>query len=468
MPKSKIRRRSHRRMKGLINDVLYVFPILAAIFVLLGVLSNVQLITLPELDLPQIIAGGGGGATTAGSTVTVPIIWEVEWGASGVKTNLNPLSIIIGGESFTSIRATAILDYEAQCTIIGSEILDKMQLLFDGVVKKQIPFTLPQNPTPPVTIGILEVTASEIAVWDKGAYATHILAFNIPAGGNFTVNFASGTTTTTNIEASSSNVTLTVTSQGNIEYGLTLKYATDFENIVKVDPHTLSLPILHRFTFTDGYGSVWMEGLDRTGGPVPHSGSRCVGMELTTIDSNSPRCEFNIVSLNSLVGSKLFVSVWLYLPADWGLFAPSGNWYELANPMTSPYDPTYLPYWALHICNPPSFQISIDTRGLDGKLVGMASTPIGSVVRDPPAYPLPRGRWFNLEYYVLRSSARGVADGAVKVWIDGRVVCDLSGVVTSGGGDWGTCPADIYSYTIVQADMPYKLWVDDLSIYGPS
>jgi hypothetical protein len=467
MSKSKIRRRSHRRMKGLDNDVLYVFPILAAIFVLLGVLSNVQLITLPELDLPQIIAGGGGGATTAGSTVTVPIILEVEWGASGVKTNLDPLSIIIGGESFTSIRATAILDYEAQGTIIGSEILDKMQLLFDGVVKKQIPFTLPQNPTPPVTIGILEVTASEIAVWDKGAYATHILAFNIPAGGNFTVNFASGTTTTTNIEASSSNVTLTVTSQGNIEYGLTLKYATDFENIVKVDPHTLSLSISHRFNLgsDNSSASMWVEGLDRNSGITPHSGIRCIGMEITSIVSDM-RNEFNIVGLDSLVGSKLFVSVWLYLPANWSLQASGLNWYSLADPMFE-YGPTYLPYWAIQICNPPSFNLAVDTRGLDGKMVSIASTNLGSVVRDPPAYPLPRGRWFNLEYYVLRSSARGVADGAVKVWIDGRVVCDLLGVVTSGGADWFTTPAKIYGL-LVQAGMPYKLWVDDLAIYGPS
>jgi len=261
----------------------------------------------------------------------------------------------------------------------------------------------------------------------------------------------------------------TIGSQGRIVYGpanLVLKYETDFEDIVKVAPHYLSLPILHFLNFADGYGSVWMEGLDRNSGITPHSGSRCVGMELTAIDvSGGPRNEFNVLGLNSLVGQELFVSVWLYLPADWGLFDPGWNWYELANPMTAPYDPAYVPYSALHIVKPPSYCIDVDIRGLDGTMTQMLETPLGSVVRDPPAYPLPRGRWFNLEYYVLRSSARGVADGAVKVWIDGRVVCDLSGVVTSGGGDWGTCPADIYG-SFVQSAMPYRIWVDDLSIYG--
>lgn len=267
----------------------------------------------------------------------------------------------------------------------------------------------------------------------------------------------------------------TIASQGSIEYGggpvdpadlgVTLKYGTDFENIIKTDSNTLSMPISHRFNLGgDNSGaSSWMEGLDRNSGIQAHSGLRCVGMDLTADDSDA-RCEFNIVGLNSLVGSKLFVSVWLYLPADWGLFDPGWNWYEISNPMTEG-SATYLPYWAIHIVKPPSFRIDIDMRGLDGQIVTLAETPLGSAVLDLPLYPLPRGRWFNLQYYVLRSSGSGVADGAVKVWIDGRTVCDLNGVVTSGGDDWYTCPAKIYG-SLVQSAMPYKLWVDDLSIYG--
>jgi hypothetical protein len=243
-----------------------------------------------------------------------------------------------------------------------------------------------------------------------------------------------------------------------------LIFKTDFENIVKTDPHHISLPIVHRFTFTDGYGSVWMEGLDRTGGPTPHSGSRCVGMELTAIDPSSARNEFNILDLNSLVGSELFVSVWLYLPADWGLFSTDWNWYELANPQTSPYAANYAPYWALHIVKPPLYCIDIDMRDHNNVLHTMAETPLGSVVRDPPPYPLPRGRWFNLEYYVRRGSTRTSTDGAVKVWIDGRIVCDFSNVQTGGGENWGTCPADIYG-SLVESAMPYRIWVDDLEIW---
>jgi hypothetical protein len=260
----------------------------------------------------------------------------------------------------------------------------------------------------------------------------------------------------------------TIGSQGSIGYGggLTLKYATDFENVVKTDEHRLSLPIDNWFEFQgEGGARMWIEGLDRiTPGITPHSGSRCIGMELTDITKSS-RNEFNILGLNSLVGQEIFVSVCLYLPADWGLFDPGWNWYEIANPMFS-YGPSYLPYWAVHIVKPPSYCIDIDTRGLDGQIVTMVETPLGSVVQDPQnPYPLPIGKWFNLQYYVLRSSGSGVADGAVKVWIDGKVVCDLSGVVTKGGADWFTTVAKIYG-SLVQSAMPYRIWVDNLSIYG--
>lgn len=248
-----------------------------------------------------------------------------------------------------------------------------------------------------------------------------------------------------------------------------LIYKTDFENIVKLSEDTSSIPIPHRFNTGSGIpcGSFWMEGLDRYSGITPHSGSRCVGMEVTDLTVSDIRNEFNILDLTNLVGSELFVSVWLYLPANWGLFDPGWNWYALASPMFSPYDPTYLPYWELHIVKPPSYCMDIDTRGLDRVIHTIFETPLGSVVRDPPAYPLPRGRWFNLKYYVLRGSAGGAADGAVKVWIDDRVVCDLSGIVTGGhvvGENWGTCPADIYG-SLTQVGMPYKLWVDDLEIW---
>jgi hypothetical protein len=251
----------------------------------------------------------------------------------------------------------------------------------------------------------------------------------------------------------------TIASSGDRNLGLELKYETDFEDIYKISPQTLSLPINHGFTFGP-YADMWVEGLDRNSSITPHSGSRCIGMEVTNTSTNI-RNEFNIVNLDSFVGSKLFVSVWLYLPSNWGLYDPNWNWYTLANPMMS-QGPTYLPYWSVHVVNPSSYRIDIDASYSTSP---MLETPAGSVVQDPPAYPLPLGRWFNIQYYVLRSSASGLADGSIYVWIDGRVVCHLTNVITKSNEDYFTTIAKIYG-SLVQEAMPYRQWVDDLQIYG--
>jgi len=257
-------------------------------------------------------------------------------------------------------------------------------------------------------------------------------------------------------------------SDGGIPDGLLLKYRTDFEDIMKVDDHHLSLPISHWFEYRSDGADFWMEGLDRNLAITPHSGTRCLGMEITAPPpSETPRNEFNILPLNSLVGDELFVSVWLYLPADWGLFDPSWNWYELVCPQISPYSSNYYPGWTVHIVRDPDYRIDVDMRSTDLVQHTMEQTPSGSVVRDPPAYPLPKGRWFNVKYYVKRGSALTSPDGIMRIWIDDRIVCDLSNVITGGGQDWGTTPADIYG-SLVQSAMPYRIWVDDLSIYGVS
>ena len=203
----------------------------------------------------------------------------------------------------------------------------------------------------------------------------------------------------------------------------------------------------------DGGAAMWMEGLDRnTPGITCHSGSRCVGMELTDI-TKSRRNEFNILS-NALVGSKYSVSVWLYLPKGWGLHVPGidYNWYEIANPYMHANG---APYTAIWIRQPnitqPNLNLEVGGRNPQGNQLQVDQ------IKD---FPLPIGRWFNLQYYVSLDST----NGAIEVWVDGKLVCDRTGLQTEGTADWLTTIAKIY-YDTRDTFSTYQIWVDDLEIY---
>jgi hypothetical protein len=235
-----------------------------------------------------------------------------------------------------------------------------------------------------------------------------------------------------------------------------LVYRTDFENVTKVTANTLSMGISNWFEFQgDGGASVWMEGLDRkTSGITCHSGGRCIGMELTNI-TKSRRNEFDILGLKNLVGNELFVSVWQYLPADWRLHAPN-DWYELLDPIGT-NSPTYLPYVAVHVSQQDItkdvFALDLDARGTDNLLKNYAHLSNS---------PLPRGRWFHLQYYVYRHPTNGI----VEVWVDDTLVLNASNVTTEDPSitDWFTAIAKIY-YDKGDMFSPYRIWVDDLQIY---
>ena len=239
-----------------------------------------------------------------------------------------------------------------------------------------------------------------------------------------------------------------------------LVYSTDFANVTKQDTHHLNMgQIADYFAFGgDGGGaSMWMEGLDRnTPGITCHSGSRCVGMELTNI-TKSRRAEFNIENLENLVGNELYVSVWLYLPSNWNLHSPDGNnWYEIVNPYFTG-DPSNLPYTAIQI-----FQTS-PTSTFDMDLVQRDISSNLTHLQNVANYPLPRGQWFNVQYYVRRD----VTNGAVKVWLNDALLFDVENIQTVNPSipSWFTTPAKIY-YDPTDTYSPYLIWADDLEIYS--
>jgi hypothetical protein len=237
-------------------------------------------------------------------------------------------------------------------------------------------------------------------------------------------------------------------------------YSTDFENVTKASANTLNMGINNWFEFqaqssgSGGGATMWMEGLDRqTPGITCHSGTRCVGMELTDI-TKSRRNEFNLLNIQNVVGDELFVSVWLYLSADWPIQGSSSNWswYEIVNPFFSG-GPSYVPYTAIHIRQDPNFRLTTNYVDL---------THTEHMLDSNPDFPVPRGRWFQVQYYVLRSTTNGV----LKVWFDGRLVTDRSGIQTKGSTEeYFTTPAKIY-YNTDSRLSSFKIWVDDLQIYS--
>ena len=244
----------------------------------------------------------------------------------------------------------------------------------------------------------------------------------------------------------------------------TLVYRTDFEGVTKRDANRLNMGIDNWFEFQgDGGAAMWMEGLDRnTPGITCHSGSRCVGMELTDI-TKSRRNEFDIEGLQSLVGDELFVSVWLYYPAEWQLHLPPDlpqhptNWWTLVDPFFAD-SPAYLPYGEVHVMQKDStlqvFDLDFDIRNINSDLV---------TLKEVPHYPLPLGRWFNVQYYVSHHET----NGTMRVWIDGVLLFNGMNISTKNSSiaDWFTTPAKIY-YDTRDTFSPYQIWVDDLEIYN--
>jgi hypothetical protein len=243
-----------------------------------------------------------------------------------------------------------------------------------------------------------------------------------------------------------------------------LVYGTDFENITKQSANTLNMGINNWFEFGgNGGASIWMEGLDRkTPGITCHSGNRCVGMELTNITA-SRRNEFNIHGLQNLVGNEVFVSVWLYYPADFQMHLPvlSGhprNWWALCDPFFTG-SPSYQPYAEPHIMQDDGsttavFALDFDVRDINGNLM---------TLKIIPSFQLPRGRWFNLQYYVYHDATNGI----LRIWIDGVFVLQVTGIQTANPTivEWFTTPAKIY-YDLRDTFSPYRIWVDDLQIYN--
>jgi len=260
-----------------------------------------------------------------------------------------------------------------------------------------------------------------------------------------------------------------LSSQGRViydgHYGLTLKYSTDFENVIKTEEYSLNLTIPNYiYTQGDGGARVWIEGVDRTTlGITPHSGNRCLGMEVTDLSlSRRAQLDVYIGQYAPLTGDEYYFKGWYFLPPDWTIDTSdeavvAGNYYSIANPFSN--IPNFSPMVEIEL-HPGRAGNSWDgTFDLAVTYRSDEYYPNWSVYENFPWMAL-RGRWFPIEWYVKMHDNVGI----VRVWVDGTLICDKSEVAL---------PKDQGPYIVIGKVYygitdPYskQLWVDDIEIYG--
>lgn len=242
-----------------------------------------------------------------------------------------------------------------------------------------------------------------------------------------------------------------------IPSNFTKVYETSFENVSKKNSQELTWDFPHMFEFAarhqedggtgNGLGGarMWVDTLHA------HTGNKSIGLEVFDIEK-SRRSEF-VISPKNYVSKEYYISYWLFLPANWGLFDPNidWDWFEIGDPYTS----KGLPYSAIFITKPDDnqqyYSVSLGTRDQLGILTSTEEKRIS----------LPKNRWFQICYYVRRD----VIDGAIKVWFDGQLIADKSGFPTAHTlhNDFNVSIAKIY---YERGDkIPHQLWIDDLTLY---
>ncbi len=236
-----------------------------------------------------------------------------------------------------------------------------------------------------------------------------------------------------------------------------LVYETSFEEVKAKNRHGLDWDFPHWVEYAAmhredgglgngmGGGRLWVEE------KKAHTGEKSIGLALHDIEK-SRRAELTIFPQNYL-SEAYFVSYWVYLPGDWGLFDPSidWDWFEIGNPFIS----GGTPYAAIHITSPDTQQefytINLDVRNEEGKMNTYGKKRMR----------LPKERWFNIRYYVHRDRE----NGAIKLWFDDQLIGEQSGIPTmrSTTKDFTISIAKIYHE--IGDTSQHQLWIDDLQLF---
>jgi hypothetical protein len=116
------------------------------------------------------------------------------------------------------------------------------------------------------------------------------------------------------------------------------------------------------------------------------------------------------------------------------------------------------PYIELHINQPninePIFDVLVYSRDING---------VANVITQFEDFPLPRGRWFNVSYYMKVDQNNGI----LRVWVDNILICDEGNQkLLVQNDDFSIQVAKIYYSS--DDTVTHKLFVDDLEIYSIS
>jgi hypothetical protein len=276
------------------------------------------------------------------------------------------------------------------------------------------------------------------------------------------------------------SVSSMISSSGTITYGPSRqpKISTRYTGVTKTDADHISVSFSHLMYHPTN--TLW----DLSSSFGNSLGSGAPSVYMSDIGSGSSRAEYNIVNMQSQVGNEVYFSNWFFLPSDW--VVPAG-WYSIADPMQKSASP-YCPYVELWITqpNPPAFTVMVGGRqGNDWQCIYMNKNGTLAQVNN---FPLPRGRWFNITWWMRRDPTAG--QSFIKVWWDGILICDqtafpyetgpLNYVRSEGSYNSGT-----FNGPAVLTDLDYpnayfttackiyhggtsyihQIWTDDLEIW---
>lgn len=234
-------------------------------------------------------------------------------------------------------------------------------------------------------------------------------------------------------------------------------YSTSFEEVKEKNRHTLRWEIPHWIEYQAmhiedggqgnglGGGQIWVEK------GKAHTGSQSIGLSLFDI-SKSRRTEL-VIFPDSYLKDEYYISYWVYLPEEWGLYDPTidWDWFEIGNPFNS----NGTPYSAIHIIqatfDQTYFNVALNLRDEQGKMNNYGQKRI----------KLTKNAWFNISYYVRRSHD----DGAIKLWFDDQLIGDVSGIPTMRSKDTGFNVSIAKIYHERGDTTQHSLWIDDLKLF---
>jgi len=236
----------------------------------------------------------------------------------------------------------------------------------------------------------------------------------------------------------------------------TLKFRTDFSDVVSIEYRGLIFRgVSFRNVVNYEEGTARIEVVEDTSA----QGGVSFYMEVFKGQPTHKRCDMNWYIRDLGVNQEFYIDSRLKLRADYDLAPPHdfptwGPWHEimdLFSEWTSAEPENYL-YMPLILGKGPNgfkFSLSLRKGGTDPYTLWSQSALVD----------VPRGEWFHLRFYIRRDRTNGV----VKVWLNGQLMFDVSGVQTMGKSDeFFTTPAKLYGGEI----LPEKvLWVDSVEVH---